>query len=387
MKILINKVSAYSLIEVLVAIILFSSVMIVSVSIMTKSIKISINNEIAEVARTMAVRVLELAKKEDAIISECDTGANIKLFKNTYYAVDDINFADPTGNICIRQATLTQLIDSCTVGTGEYNTKVIFPRGENYVEYEENYCIQLFIGDKPSANSKLLSAKVRVVYDDLSDNDILYELNDFIIGEKSINISSAQLCGNGIVDPGEECDDGNTVDSDSCSNSCAKKSICGNGILEIGENCDDGNKVNGDTCPSDCGDCLTFTYSYKNGGEGPWSCNSPYNCVRTYYMIHSFNLNCIPSTATFTGYADNYLCVAINGTSLGPGGYFGKTGCNPNTGLATCTTYDCWYACDFCQVFTFDLKPYLNFNGSNVIYVSAYNHVGPWSIMDSINIK
>jgi cysteine-rich repeat protein len=66
---------------------------------------------------------------------------------------------------------------------------------------------------------------------------------------------------------GEECDDGNTVDDDSCSNACkinlanctdpAICPVCGNGKLEPGEQCDDGNTVTGDGCTSACklGDC------------------------------------------------------------------------------------------------------------------------------------
>ncbi len=58
-------------------------------------------------------------------------------------------------------------------------------------------------------------------------------------------------CGNGILDPFEECDDGNTLDGDSCTGACAVKH-CGNGIVDPGENCDDGNTVSGDGCSETC---------------------------------------------------------------------------------------------------------------------------------------
>ncbi len=58
-------------------------------------------------------------------------------------------------------------------------------------------------------------------------------------------------CGNGVLDPFEQCDDGNTLDGDSCSGACAS-TPCGNGILEAGEQCDDGNTVSGDGCSETC---------------------------------------------------------------------------------------------------------------------------------------
>lgn len=58
-------------------------------------------------------------------------------------------------------------------------------------------------------------------------------------------------CRNGIKEGTEECDDGNSVNTDFCSNSC-KLPVCGNAIKEGGEACDDGNTNNIDTCPNSC---------------------------------------------------------------------------------------------------------------------------------------
>jgi len=60
-------------------------------------------------------------------------------------------------------------------------------------------------------------------------------------------------CGDGVVDLGESCDDGNEVGCDGCSIGCHLEG-CGNGIAECGEECDDGNIANGDGCSSDCMD-------------------------------------------------------------------------------------------------------------------------------------
>jgi cysteine-rich repeat protein len=64
---------------------------------------------------------------------------------------------------------------------------------------------------------------------------------------------STAVCGDGVKDDGEECDDGNVVAHDGCSATCTiEVPVCGNGYVEAGETCDDGNLVNGDGCSSAC---------------------------------------------------------------------------------------------------------------------------------------
>lgn len=62
------------------------------------------------------------------------------------------------------------------------------------------------------------------------------------------------ICGNGLVENCEECDDGNLLDGDGCSSECKKvvPSVCGNGVVEPGEECDDGNLEPLDGCSADC---------------------------------------------------------------------------------------------------------------------------------------
>jgi cysteine-rich repeat protein len=61
-------------------------------------------------------------------------------------------------------------------------------------------------------------------------------------------------CGNGVVDQGEVCDDGNIVNGDGCSSDCKSAEGCGDGVVNMaaGEVCDDGNTVSGDGCSADC---------------------------------------------------------------------------------------------------------------------------------------
>ena len=63
---------------------------------------------------------------------------------------------------------------------------------------------------------------------------------------------TAGSCGDGTVDPGEACDDGNVIDEDDCTVTCAL-ARCGDGFVQAGiEECDDGNLASGDGCDSNC---------------------------------------------------------------------------------------------------------------------------------------
>lgn len=105
--------------------------------------------------------------------------------------------------------------------------------------------------------------------------------------------SPIAVCGNGVVESGETCDDSNTVNGDGCSNTCKlETAVCGNGIVESGEACDDGNMVNGDGCNNTC--------TVQSG----WSCTgSPSVCSNTLSVGEAsnqgvFNMNVAPNPVT-----------------------------------------------------------------------------------------
>jgi len=75
--------------------------------------------------------------------------------------------------------------------------------------------------------------------------------NNFDGCSEHCTIEICGTCGNGKVESGEECDDGNTNNGDGCSSICQFEK-CGNGVLNDGEDCDDGNNVSGDGCSFDC---------------------------------------------------------------------------------------------------------------------------------------
>ena len=86
-----------------------------------------------------------------------------------------------------------------------------------------------------------------------------------VTGKAPIGAPSSPLggsiCGNGVIEDGEECDDGNERNGDGCSTRCTEEETlpkpvttltCGNGVIEDGEECDDGNWVDCDGCSSEC---------------------------------------------------------------------------------------------------------------------------------------
>lgn len=73
----------------------------------------------------------------------------------------------------------------------------------------------------------------------------------------------AQCCGGGTPDRGEDCDDGNADDTDTCRNNC-ESARCGDGVIQAGvDTCDDG-PLNG--LPNQCN--LTCT------GNTPATCGN-----------------------------------------------------------------------------------------------------------------
>jgi cysteine-rich repeat protein len=59
------------------------------------------------------------------------------------------------------------------------------------------------------------------------------------------------VCGDGIKDTNEQCDDRNRQDGDGCTKDCFSE-FCGDGFREMGEECDDGNLISGDGCSRLC---------------------------------------------------------------------------------------------------------------------------------------
>src|SRR5207253_2366138 len=65
------------------------------------------------------------------------------------------------------------------------------------------------------------------------------------------NDCTLPVCGNGVRENNEQCDDGNGSATDGCLPGC-KQAYCGDGIVRAGyEDCDPGNEE-GTPCPASC---------------------------------------------------------------------------------------------------------------------------------------
>jgi fibro-slime domain-containing protein len=69
------------------------------------------------------------------------------------------------------------------------------------------------------------------------------------------------VCGDGVTEGTEECDDGNLAVGDGCAPDCTQEpscsdgtcvAVCGDGVVWAPEECDDGNTMSGDGCSALC---------------------------------------------------------------------------------------------------------------------------------------
>jgi cysteine-rich repeat protein len=97
---------------------------------------------------------------------------------------------------------------------------------------------------------------------------------------------NAAVCGNSIVQLGEECDDGNRNDCDGCSSRCHFER-CGNGVVDCGEQCDDGasNGTPGDPCSALCSETPPATRI--PGGNGSRECAAEFSLAASRVLTNS----------------------------------------------------------------------------------------------------
>ena len=107
-------------------------------------------------------------------------------------------------------------------------------------------------------------------------------------------------CGDALTCGEEECDDGNTSDEDSCHNSCVV-ARCGDGFTWTGEEeCDDGNDIETDSCTSSCRNARCDDGFVQDGveecdGDGARECETACEAIGTQACVAcSWAEDCVP---------------------------------------------------------------------------------------------
>ena len=131
--------------------------------------------------------------------------------------------------------------------------------------------LDLYLGYNPYNAPQSLDGKldeVALFSRALNASEILEMYNEGINNGKGYcEESIPSVCGNNIVESGEECDDGNTNDNDACKNDCTNN-ICSDGVIYTGvEECDDGNTNDNDACKNDCTNNVCGDNSVYTGVE------------------------------------------------------------------------------------------------------------------------
>ncbi|MBL4635069.1 MAG: DUF4215 domain-containing protein [Kofleriaceae bacterium] len=103
------------------------------------------------------------------------------------------------------------------------------------------------------------------------------ELGGWNIDDFCIVANQNSVCGDSRLYGPEECDEGGAnsdTEPNACRTSCLAPS-CGDGVVDSGETCDDGNTEDGDRCSNSCllpggsentGDCGCTVGAYR-----PWT--------------------------------------------------------------------------------------------------------------------
>ena len=174
--------------------------------------------------------------------------------------------------------------------------------------------------------------------------------NSVIDGFEDFTIPSQCLCGNGVADAGEACDEGG--ETATCNADCSVP-LCSNGVVELnaGEQCDDANANDNDDCTnaclaSVCGDTTlwnqgTGSEACDEGGETA-TCNA--DCSVPSCSNGVFELNageqCDDGNANANDDCTNVCVAAVCGDSTVWNQGAGSEACDEGGETATCNA-DC----------------------------------------------
>ena len=155
------------------------------------------------------------------------------------------------------------------------------------------------------------------------------------------------VCGDGVVDGGEQCDDGNGVPFDGCSASCTIEprcaagsctAVCGDGVKSPSEACDDGNLLSGDGCSAQCEIEPGWTCTAQRAAP-PTTLTIP---VLYRDMRYAASLNGNPDFENFNAGVSTGMVRSVLGADGEPV-FLSSTGSLGRQQISSATTFCWWY--------------------------------------------
>ena len=147
----------------------------------------------------------------------------------------------------MRRLGLLLALTACVPGTGENSSQVALSTSTSGEETSGSGIFTVTSNDVVTGPDTT----------ETPDSTATTALDDTSTGDDPASSSSGDasggdpFCGNGVLDRGEECDDGDDDEGDECTTQC-RPPRCGDGILHAGEACDDGNASDNDGCTNAC---------------------------------------------------------------------------------------------------------------------------------------